>query len=80
MSTFDGIFTGDVSLILKKEVALVLFEMLADVKHESAVPIRDVAERQALWSLVGLFESALVEPFLPNYNAIVEEAKKRLAP
>ncbi len=80
MSTFDGIFAGNVTLSLKKEEALVLFEMLADVKQESAVPIRDVAERQAIWNLVCLFESALVEPFMPNYNAIVEEAKKRLAP
>ena len=79
MSTFDGIFANDVSLTLKKEEALVLFEMLADIKRESAVPIRDAAERQAIWSLAALFEKALVEPFMPNYDAIVEEAKKRLA-
>jgi hypothetical protein len=80
MSTFDEIFTGSVNLILKKEVALVLFEMFADVKQESAVPIRDDAERQAIWNLACLFESALVEPFMPNYNTIIDEAKKRLAP
>ncbi len=80
MSTNDGVFSGDVSLRLRKEVAIVLFEMLADIKQELAVPIRDDAERQAIWSLVSLFESALVEPFMPNYDAIVEEAKKRLAP
>ena len=80
MSKFDEIFTGSVSLTLKKEVALVLFELLADVDQESAVTIRDVAQRQAIWNLVGLFESSLVEPFMPNYTAIVEEAKRRLAP
>lgn len=81
MSTFDELFTGSVSLVLKKETALVLFEMLADIKQDSvAVPIRDDAERQAIWNLVALFESALVEPFMPNYHAIVAEAKKRLVP
>jgi hypothetical protein len=80
MSTVDGIFTSDVRLVLRKEVALVLFAMLADVKQESVLPIRDASERQAIWSLVALFESALVEPFMPNYDAILEEAKKRLAP
>jgi hypothetical protein len=80
MNTFDEIFAGHVSLILKKEVALVLFEMLADVEQESAVPIRDASELRAIWGLIGLLESALVEPFLPNYTAIVEEAKKRLVP
>jgi hypothetical protein len=80
MSTFDDLFTGNVDLTLKKEVALVLFEMLADVHHESSVPIRDVAQRQAIWSLVCLFESTLAEPCMPNYTDIVEEAKKRLTP
>ncbi len=78
ISTLDAIFSNDVSLVLRKEVAVVLFEMLADVKQESAVPIRDAAERQAIWNLLGLLESTLVEPFMPNYNPIVEEAKKRL--
>jgi hypothetical protein len=45
MTSFGDIFTGNVSLTLKKEVALVLFEMLADVKQESVVPIRDIAQR-----------------------------------
>ncbi len=80
MSTFDEIFSGNVTLVMKKEVALVLFDMLSDVEQESAVPIRDAAELQAIWNLVGLFESALVEPFMPNYSAVTAEAKKRLAP
>ena len=80
MSTLDRVFSGDLSPRLRKEVAIVLFEMLADLKQEPAVPIRDDAERQAIWSLVCLFEIALVEPFMPNYDVVVEEAKKRLAP
>jgi hypothetical protein len=54
--------------------------MFAEVKQESAVPIRDAAERQAIWNLVGLLESTLVELFMPDYKPIVEEAKRRLAP
>jgi len=80
MSTLDAIFSSDVTLVLRKEVAVVLFEMLADVGQQSAVPIQDAAERLAIWNLVGLLESTLVEPFMPNYNPIVEKAKKRLAP
>jgi hypothetical protein len=79
MSTFDEIFVGRVTLCLEKEVALVLFEMLSDAEDESAMPIRDVAERYAIWMLVGRFESALAEPFRPDYGDIVEEAKKRVA-
>ena len=64
MSTLDATFSSDVSLVLRKEVAVVLFEMLADVKQESAVPIRDAAERQAILNLVSLLESTLVELFI----------------
>jgi len=80
MRAINEIYTDDVSLILKKEEALVIFEMLAGVKQESAVPIRDIAERQAIWNLVCLLESVLVEPFMPNYGEIIEEAKRWVAP
>ena len=79
MSSFDEIFRGNVRLVLKKEEALVLFEMLVDAKQKSAVPIRDIAERHEIRNLVCLFESALVEPFMPNYNDIIEEARRRVA-
>jgi hypothetical protein len=79
MNTFDEVFAGTVTLVLKKETALVLFEMLYEVKQDSdVVPIRDDAERRAIWDIAALFESTLVEPFMHNYKAIAAEAKKRL--
>jgi len=78
VSKFDSVFGNGVSLTLKKEEALVLFAMLVDVKQESAIPIGNAAERQAIWNLVAHFESILVEPFMTDYPDIIEEAKRRL--
>jgi hypothetical protein len=68
---------NDVTLTLKKEEALVLFELLANIKEEAAIPIRDGAERRAIWNLAVLFESKLAEPFMHDYAAIIQDAKSR---
>ncbi len=79
MNRFDDLFANGVTLTLKKEEALVLFELLADIKEEAVIPIRDRAERTAIWNLAALFESKLAEPFMQDYAAIIQEAKSRLA-
>ena len=63
---------------LSKSEALVLFEFLARTSDDDSLMVADQAERRALWNLECLFEKALVEPFLPNYLELLEQAKKRL--
>ena len=63
---------------LTKSEALVLFEFLARTSDDVSLKSPDQAERQALWNLECLFEKALVEPFLPNYQELLEQAKRRL--
>jgi phosphoribosylaminoimidazole carboxylase (NCAIR synthetase) len=41
--------------------ALVLLEMFADFRNEVSVPVRDQAERRALWNLVCNIEKVLPE-------------------
>lgn len=75
-------FDEKVEIKLKKATALVLFEYLQRSEDaESAQPARpspDAAEIRALWDVSASLESALVEPFAPNYLAIIAEAKRRV--
>jgi hypothetical protein len=63
---------------LSKSEALVLFEFLSRTSDDDSLTAPDQAERRALWNLECRFEKALVEPFLPNYQELLEQAKKRL--
>ncbi|MGH9767567.1 MAG: hypothetical protein ACREAB_09060, partial [Blastocatellia bacterium] len=58
--------------------ALVLFEFLARTSDDDSLTMADQAEQRALWKLEGVLEKALVEPFLPNYHELLEQAKARL--
>ena len=63
---------------LTRSEALVLFEFLYRTSDDDSLTVADQAERRALWNLECLFEKELVEPFLPNYLELLEQAKKRL--
>lgn len=67
-----------VSLKLGRNEALILFEMLADFYNQPALTVRDAAERLALVRLHGSLESALVEPFQPDYRELIDVARKQL--
>jgi len=68
----------EVIIELSKSEALVLFEFLYRTSDDDSLTVADQAERRALWNLECLFEKELVEPFLPNYLELLEQAKKRL--
>ena len=61
---------------LSKSEALVLFEFLYRTSDDDSLTVADQAERRALWNLECRFGKALVEPFLPNYLELLEQAKK----
>jgi hypothetical protein len=67
-----------VALNLTKAEALILFELLADFHEESSVPVKDQADRIALWNLCCLLEKSLVEIFSPNYKDLLLQARQEL--
>jgi hypothetical protein len=67
-----------IDLKIGRDEALVLFEMLHDFYEQSALRIDLPAERLALVRLHGVLESQLVEPFMPDYSVLLENARSRL--
>ena len=63
-----------VELQLTAGEALVLFEWLAAANGSGELVV-DEAERRVLCDLESQLETKLVEPFLPGYRALVDEAK-----
>jgi hypothetical protein len=65
-------------LKLSRDVALVLFEMLARAAPDGAIRPVDSAEQRALWDLQCELERALPEPFEASHRERLEEARQRL--
>jgi hypothetical protein len=66
------------TLELSDDEALVLFECLACLGEQGALPLQDEAERYVLWRLEGKLEKALVEPFRSDYAELLEGARRRI--
>jgi hypothetical protein len=56
----------------------VLFEFLTRFEEDRNPQIADPAERYALWKLQGCLEETLVEPFKPDYEALLQRAQAKL--
>jgi hypothetical protein len=67
-----------VTLTIGKAEALILFELLFDFYSQSALEIKDDAERLALVRIHSALESKLVEPFSKDYREIISSARKDL--
>ena len=67
-----------VQIELTADEALVLFDFLSRYCETDVFSIVDQAEQRALWNLLGLFESQLVEPFCPEYLELLGAARDRL--
>jgi hypothetical protein len=67
------------TLTMGRDGALVLFELLAGFSYQPFLKVSDPAERLALARLHGALEKTLVEPFMGNYRAMIDEARSRLA-
>ena len=82
MHDMDQIFREKVTITLEKEAALVLFDLLFDLRAQSTLVIDDVRREQAevcaLVLLHGALESTLVESFSPSYKELLELAKARI--
>jgi|GEM_PF-1286450 len=72
---------ADYEIALSHDVALVVFEWLAQRQEEdwAAVPVSHPGELGALAQLSGALERTLVETFDPRYDQLLAAARSRLA-
>lgn len=67
------------NLTISKDEALVLFDFLARFNEvERQEVFEDQAEQKTLWILEGQLEKQLVEPFKPDYENIIKEARNKI--
>ena len=63
---------------LSKDEALVLFEFLSRFGAGGDLRIEDQSEERVLWDVLAVLEKALVEPFMPDYQSLLLEARGRV--
>ena len=69
----------EISLKLTKDEALILFEFVSRFNENDNKEIfNDQAEEKIFWVIEGQLEKILVEPFIPNYQNIIQEARSRI--
>lgn len=68
-----------ISLELSASQALVLFELLSRFSDSDRLSIEHQAEQRVLWDLCADLESQLVEPFRPDYDKLLLDARQRVA-
>ena len=71
--------SDSVDLPLSQDEALVLSDLLARFEQTGKLTLTHNAEFLVLSRLSALLDKALVEPFDPNYAALVSQARDRLA-
>jgi hypothetical protein len=67
-----------VTLVLAPAEALVLFELLSrwGDTHAVSVPLEHQAEYRVLCDILGMLESTLAEPFMPDYQDWLDRARE----
>lgn len=71
--------SDEIIIKLNKDEALVLFDLLSRFnENENKEIFQDQAEEKALWIIEGQLEKILVEPFMPDYRDIIQEARNRI--
>jgi len=71
--------SNEITITLNKDEALVLFKFLSRFNENDNKEIfQDQAEEKTLWVIEGQLEKILVEPFMPNYQDIIQEARNRI--
>lgn len=79
--TLRAVEQDEVVVRLSHDEALVLFEWLCrtdELTNDFGDLVEDQAEQRALWNLNCLLERVLIEPFQPDYQELVEQARSRL--
>ena len=68
---------GAVVLTLSKAEALVLFEWVHVLEDKDELFV-DQAEQRLLWDISAGLERVLIEPFRPDYTALLDEARSQV--
>lgn len=68
-----------ITLHLSRDEALVLFEFFARFQDTDRFRLTNNAEFVAFSRVSAQLDKALVEPFMPDYNALLEAARQRVA-
>ena len=67
------------SIELSKNEALVFFEFLTRFNQKDWPEIfEDQAEQRVLWDIEAILEKELVEPFKPDYEEIIKQARETI--
>ncbi|QPJ61199.1 MAG: hypothetical protein G3M70_04565 [Candidatus Nitronauta litoralis] len=69
-----------INISLTKDEGLVLFEMLSRFCDSESLSVTHESEKIALWRLLCLLEKQLAEPFKPNYDELLNDARENLLP
>ncbi len=67
-----------IEIILSRDEALILFELLARLDELENKPMIDEAEQKVLWNLEAKLEPLLIEIVKPDYKELVAKAKARV--
>jgi hypothetical protein len=67
---------NNISLPLKRDEAVVLFEFLSRYSNSEKLEIEDQAEARVLWDLCCFLEEALPEPLRENWKDVLEKARE----
>jgi len=70
---------NEINIRLTKDEALVLFEFISRFNETSHKELfHDQSEEKMMWLIEGQLQKILVEPFIPNYIDIINEARNKL--
>ena len=71
--------TQEITIKLSKDEALVLSDFLLRFNEtENNASIQHKSEQIVLWNIETQLEKVLTDPFLPNYDEIISEARKNV--
>jgi len=68
-----------ITLSIGRDEAVILFDMLAEFSTQATLPIRDEADRIALFRLHGAIESTFAELPQATYQKLLNTARLHLA-
>lgn len=71
--------SDELILTIPHDDALVLFELFARFSESNQFALRHNSEFIALSRISALLDKSLVEPFLPNYDSLLEQARSRVS-
>lgn len=66
---------GKITIELSSAEALVLYEFLSIFSDKDKLEIKDQAEARVLWDMCCMLEKQLVEPFMQDYDELLEKAR-----